>query len=366
MDAINLGLDLGRSETRLYDGEQLYVIPTLIGGPVATIRRGNARVADEALESQISVKLGRREYSVGRYALEQPFLFPVNDIDLFADELNLALMLSVLGLYARRNGLEGIPQLKLCIGLPVALTRRASYIEQCVREWTKLHTFEFCGAPMSLDLVQIDVIPQPVGAVYAAILGGQLEYAPTENIGVIDPGHLTTDWVVVRLPNELSSYSGHTTAAAGYRLSDVVSNYLTEQGVHRIDPLAVMEALTTGEYHFNGTLYPIPEDLTVELIETMAQHIGLTVKQSWRDLSIDRMILVGGFGRLLYPYLTQQPYFRDLALAQDFRYYNVRGTYEYAQATPARHEAAPPVTKTAKIKRAEPEPMPVTGFEVEV
>lgn len=353
MDPITLGIDLGRSETRLYDGEHLYVIPTLIGGPVATIRRGSAKLSDEALDSQLSVKIGRHEYSLGKHALEQPFLFPANDVDLFSEELNLALLLGVIGLYARRSGLAGIPKLKLCLGLPVALTRRIAYVEARLAEWTRLHTFEFCGESMSVDLVQIDYIPQPVGAVYAGLMSGDLEYAPTENVGVIDPGHLSTDWVVVRLPNELSAFSGQSTAAAGFRLTEAITIYLEEQGVTRFDPLSIMESLTSGEYVDNGTTLPIRDEVTAELVERMAQQIALTVKQSWRDLSVDRMLLVGGFGRLLYPHLVQYPYFRDLQLAQDFRYYNVRGTYEYGVATPLR-QAEVLATAQAKVTKAKP------------
>lgn len=364
MEPINLGIDLGRSETRLYDGEQLYVIPTLVGGPVATVRRGTARVNDEALEGYLSVKMGRNEYTVGRHALEQPFLFPVNDVDLFADDLNLALLLGLLGLYARKSGRSGIPKFKLCLGLPVALTRRAAYTERKLAEWTKLHTFEFCGETMSVDLVQVDAIPQPVGAVFAAILEGQLEYSATENLGVIDPGHLSTDWVVVRLPNELSNYSGQTTSAAGYRLTEAVTHHLGEQGVTRFDPLAIMEALTTGEYLDNGTMVPVGEEVTAELVERMAQQIALTVKQAWRDLSIDRMLLVGGFGRILYPYLTQHGYFRDLQIAEDFRYSNVRGTYEYAMATPLREQEG--LRKLAESKVSKAKVAPETLAEVEV
>jgi hypothetical protein len=353
MDPITLGLDLGRSETRLYDGEHLTVFPSLVGGPVATVRRGNARLVDEVLDQHLSIKLDRHTYTIGRHALEQPFLFPVNDLDLFAEDLNLALLLSMLGLYARRHGLGGIPRFKLCLGLPVALAKRVAYVEQQVRAWTRLHTFEFCGEPMSLDLVQIDVIPQPVGAVYAAILGGQLEYSPTEIIGVIDPGHLSTDWVVVRLPNELAAYSGQTTAAAGFRLTEAVTDHLAAEGVSRINPIGVMEALSSGEYRDNGAAIPVPSEITAELVELMAQQIALTVRQSWRDLSIDRMLLVGGFGRILYPHLTQYPYFRDLQLASDFRYYNVRGAYEYAVATPQCDQDETPTparSRGAKVK----------------
>lgn len=337
-DVINLGLDLGRSETRVYDGETVYAFPTLIGGPVATIRRGSAQLIDEHLESNLHLKVGGHAYSVGAYAMEQPFLLPVNEENIFQGELNKVLLLTALGLLTRRKGLTGsLPRYKICLGLPVYLSRRPDYIESAVQAWLGRHEFEFCGEKMAFEIVQIDAVPQPVGAVYAAILNGQLEYNPDESIGVIDPGHLTTDWVVVRLPNELTQYSGHTTAVAGYRLYEAVSGYLAEQLLPRINPMAVQESLLTGTYQdFQHEPIAIPESLIEEKLALMAQQVALTVKQSWRDLRIHRMLMVGGFGRILYPLLTQYPYFRDLQLAEDPRYYNVKGFFEYAIATPLR------------------------------
>jgi len=361
-DLVTLGIDLGRSEARLYDGETLIALPAILGGPVATIRRGSSQVIDETLDTHLTVKLGAKTYSVGRYALEQPYHLPLNDLDLFADDLNLVMLLTLLGLYSRRKGLEGTPKFKLCIGLPVALSRRTDYVDTHLRAWERLHTFELSGKLMGVDIAQIDVIPQPVGAVYAGLLAGQLDYAPDENIGVIDPGHLTSDWVVVRLPNELSNYSGQSTAAAGLRLTDAISNYLSDQGIMRLDPVALMEAAATGQYVHNGVTYTIPSEIIDELVEMMALQIALTVKQSWRDLSIDRMLLVGGFGRLLYPHLTQHPYFRDLQLGQDHRYFNVKGAYEYAIAAPLREglaAAAPaaPALREAKVAAAKQAPV---------
>ncbi|MEB3328826.1 MAG: hypothetical protein VKQ33_06300 [Candidatus Sericytochromatia bacterium] len=336
-EVINVGLDLGRSETRIYDGEHLFTFPTMVGGPVATIRRGSAQLLDENLEQNLWVKVDGHEYSIGRYAMEQPFLFPVNEENIFQGELNKALVLAALALLARRTGQGNVPRYKVCLGLPVYLSRRPEYIDASLREWLGRHDFTFCGEPTSLEIIQIDTIPQPVGAVYAAILAGQLDYNPEETIGVVDPGHLTTDWVVVRLPNELTKYSGHTTAVAGYRLYEEVASYLSEQMVPRINPMAVQESLITGVYKDNqGDTLTIPEHLVESLKEIMAQQIALTVKQSWRDLRIHRMLLVGGFGRILYPLLTKYPYFRDLQLAQDPRYYNVKGFFEYAIATPLR------------------------------
>ncbi|MBU6430440.1 MAG: hypothetical protein KGR26_15595, partial [Cyanobacteria bacterium REEB65] len=306
--------------------------PTLVGGPVDSVSRGASRLLEEALEANISVKVGKSRYSIGRHALEQPFLFPVNDVDLFADDapVNLALLLAALGLYARKRELEGTPRFKLGLAVPVFVSRRAGYAEAKVAEWLKIHRFEFCGQPLAVEIAQIAVLPRPLGAMYAATMERQLDPNPQELTAILDPGHLATDWLVVKPPKELARFSGHTTAAAGIRLPEAISDYLAMAGVSRIDPLAAMTAATTGRYVENGHEIAIPGDLTQELCELMAQQIAMTVKQVWRDLSIDNMLLVGGFGQILYPLLTQYSYLKDLQLANDCRYYNVKGAYEFA------------------------------------
>lgn len=336
MEPITLGVDLGRSEIRIFDGESLYTFPTLVGGPVSAVSRGSSKLLEEALENNLSVKAGKHLYTVGRHALEQPFLFPVNDIDLFSDDLNLILLLAALGLYTRKRRLQGTPRFKLGLGIPVFVARRPGYAEDHVAAWAKTHRFDFCGHPMTLDIAQVDVLPRPLGAIYAATLEGQLDPNPDELTAVIDPGHLSTDWVVVKLPKELAKFSGHNTSAAGIRLVEAISDHLTAEGVARVNPLAAMEAVTTGRYIENGQEISIPPDMNQELCELMAQQIALTVKQVWRDLSIDHMLLVGGFGQVLYPLLVQFPYLRDLILANDCRYFNVKGAYEFALRVPLR------------------------------
>jgi hypothetical protein len=334
-EPFQVGIDLGRSETRIYDGTTLLTFPSLVGGPVATIRRGSVRIIDDNLEHNLQVKVDGQLYSLGRFALEQPFLFPVNDENIFESDLNRALFLGALGLLTRRRRVQGVPRYKVCLGVPVYLSRRPDYIERALHAWLGRQEFEFCGEPMVFEIAQIDAIPQPVGAVYAGILSGQIDYNPEKAIGVIDPGHLTTDWVVVRLPNELTQYSGHTTAVGGFRLYEAVAAYLSEQMVSRIDPSALQESMVTGVYEANGSdAIKIPDALQDQLKEIMAQQVALTVKQSWRDLRIHQMVLAGGFGQMLYPLLRKYPYFRDIELATDPRYVNVKGFYEYALASP--------------------------------
>lgn len=333
---VDVGLDLGRSEVRVFDGTRLLTFPALLGGPVANIRRGGESVVLENLEKNLHLRWEGISYSMGTYALEQPFHLPLNEENLLGSELNRVLMLGALALLCKKAGLVR-PRFKVCLGLPVYLSRRQDSLALQLRAWEGQYQFEFMGESIEFEVAQLDPLPQPLGAIYAAYVAGQLDPSPEELVGVIDPGHLTTDWVVYRIPNELKDVSGHTTAVAGYRLYETVAGYLSEQMVPRINPAAVQEALFTGVYRDNqGDPIEIPEALIEEKKAIMAQQIYLTVKQAWRDHRINKMLLVGGFGRLLYPLLTKFPYFRDLQLAQDPRHFNVRGFYEYAVAQPLR------------------------------
>lgn len=339
MDVITLGVDLGRSEVRVYDGQALQTFPTLVGGPVELVARGSSKLLEEALAANLSIRTGKHLYTVGRHALEQPILFPLNDLDLFEEDLNLVLLLAALGLYVRKNNIQGTPSFKLGLAVPVFLSRRSGYAEAKAAQWERVHRFEFCGQPMALEITQIEVLPRPLGAIYAATLEGQLDPSPDELTAVLDPGHLATDWVVVKLPKELARFCGHTTAAAGIRLTEAIGDFLATRGVVRVDPLGAMEAVTTGHYIDNGREISLPSNLIQDLCELMAQHVALTVKQLWRDLSIDNMLLVGGFGQVLYPLLTQYPYLSSLILANDCRYYNVKGAYEFVVRVPDRERA---------------------------
>lgn len=337
MTAINLGIDLGRSETRLYDGQHLLAFPSLVGGPIETIARGNYNLIKA--ENNLFVEVDGRPYSVGRYALEQPFLFPISDPHPMRGELNRVLFLTAMGLAAQRLGWPEKPRLRLCLGLPVYFARNQALNQEILQTWLGRQRVVFRSVPMDFEVERIDIIPEALGTIYQAILEGQIDGEGDGNvieksIGVISIGHQTANWLVVSNLQELSKYSGHFTNAVGYHLHDAIAAHLGQaHGLFQVNSIDLHESILTGVYRdLEGNVYPIPAQLVEQVKRAVARQVALTVEQSWRYTKLDHLLLSGGMGGSLFELMQETPYFHRLQRVSDPRYANVKGYYEYIAA----------------------------------
>lgn len=326
---IKLGVDLGRSEIRLHDGNTAITFPTLLGGPVSVVRRGGLTLSREELERNLQITVDGETYSLGKFALNQPFLLPVGIQD-FASDLNQVLLLGALGLYASHLGRTDL-EVQLCIGIPVCLAEHEESLD-AIKQWQGTHRFELCGHEFTVAIAQIEVMPQPLGALYTALLNGQLEYSPEALVGIVDLGFAGSGWVVSQLPGELVQYSGFSPNLAGNRLVDQLTSELLKQGIPQVTPLAALQALETGEYRHGGKSYPIDTKTQENILNLMAQQIALTLQQRWQPLEIDTLLVTGGLGEQLFSRLQKQPYFADAVLLENARLANATGYSEYLNA----------------------------------
>lgn len=331
-----LGVDLGRSEIRLYDGTLAITLPTLLGGPVSVVRRGGLTLSGEELERNIQITMDGETYSLGKLALNQPFLLPVGTQD-FASDLNRILLLGALGLYGYRQEVQSL-DLQLCIGIPVSLTQHEASI-QAIQQWQGTHRFELSGNTFEITIHQITLVPQPMGSLYSALLNGQLDYDPEAHVGVLDLGYAGTGWMVSQLPGELAQYSGFSPNLAGSRLVEQVSQELLQQGIPQVNPLAALQAIETGTYRQGGQSYEIDAKAQENILNLMAQQIALTLRQRWQDLSMDTILVTGGLGAKLFPKLQKYPYFSNATLVESPRLANVLGYSEYLTALDETEEA---------------------------
>ena len=209
-------------------------------------------------------------------------------------------------------------------------------LEEAVAGWTGTHRFEFCGQPLTVEIEQLDVLPRALASVYASTMEGLIDPGPDTTLGVVDAGHMATDWLVARLPRELPRYSGFATSVAGVRLVEVVEDILLDEGLVRINPLAALEASVTGKYVEGSRELELPTEALEEMRELMAQQLTLTLRQSWRDLALDQVLLTGGLGEVLAPLLEGARGLPGLVLAGSPRTGVARGAYEFAVRQPER------------------------------
>ncbi|MEB3298476.1 MAG: hypothetical protein VKO21_03215 [Candidatus Sericytochromatia bacterium] len=342
MQPVTLGVDLGRSEIRLYDGETMLGYPALAGGPVRSVARGAARLVEDHLEDHITLKVGRHSHTLGRMALEQPMVFPTSGVDLLEDPLAWLQLLAGLGLVARRHRVEDVLKVRLGVAVPHVNARRQDALDGALGSWVGVHEIEFCDKPLTVEIEQVDVLPRTLASVYAATMDGVIDPSPETTLGVIDAGHVATDWMVARLPRELARFGGFSQAVAGVRLVEVVEDFLRDAGVIRINPLAALQASLDGRYVEGRQQLEVPVGLLDEVLELMAQQLALTLRQAWRDLSLDQVLLAGGLGERLAPWLEDHKGLPGFVLAASPRQGVAQGAYEFAIRQPA-PEAATPV-----------------------
>ncbi|MBM3260079.1 MAG: hypothetical protein FJY99_10075 [Candidatus Sericytochromatia bacterium] len=341
MEPVTLGVDLGRSEIRLFDGEAPIHYPALAGGPVRSIARGSSRHVEDHPQDTMTVRAGRLTHTLGRLALEQPMVFPASGVDLFEDELAFVHLLGALGLAARHHRAQGTFRVRLGLAVPQIHARREAELEASLDAWRGVHRYEFCGQPVAVAIDQIDVLPRTLAAVYAATMDSVIDPGPDTTLGVIDAGHVATDWMVARLPRELPRFGGFTQAVAGIRLVEAVEEVLRDAGVVRIDPMAALEASLDGVYVDGRVRVEMPEGLLDEILELMAQQLALTLRQAWRDLSVDQVLLTGGLGARLAPWLEGHKALPGLVVAAEPRHSVVQGAYHFEFRQPGPESAAP-------------------------
>ncbi|MEB3236413.1 MAG: hypothetical protein VKO64_02155 [Candidatus Sericytochromatia bacterium] len=341
MEPVTLGVDLGRSEIRLFDGETTLRHPALAGGPVRSMARGSARILEEQPEDHMTVRIGRLTHTLGRMALEQPMVFPASGVDLFEDGLAWVHLLGALGLLARHHRTQGTFRVRLGLAVPQLNARRDEALHAAIDTWRGVHRYEFCGQPMAVAIEQIDVLPRTLASVYAATMDGVIDPGPDTTLGVIDAGHVATDWMVARLPRELPRFGGFTQAVAGIRLVEAVEEALLDAGIVRINPLAALGAALEGAYVDGRVRVDLPEGLLDEMLELMAQQLALTLRQAWRDLSVDQVLLTGGLGARLAPWLEGHKALPDVLLAAEPRHGVAQGAYHFEFRQPGSESAAP-------------------------
>jgi len=109
--------------------------------------------------------------------------------------------------------------------------------EALAAELTGKHHVKYNGVPMQLEILKVEVLPQPVGAIFDAILSDT--GSPTDphgwaegKVAVIDVGNGTTDFVLMDGLNYIQDYgdliASLTTATAG-TLKHLVANAIKEK-----------------------------------------------------------------------------------------------------------------------------------------
>ncbi len=233
-----------------------------------------------------------------------------------------ALLYGSLAQYQNQYGPFDGP-ISLMVGLPLQMMmgETAKAYQQGVKAWLKgLHTFVADGMTHQVEIGQVRLTSQPVGALFDYVLDGESQLiaerqsALTEEVGVVSVGFNTVELLVVREGAAVESFTAGNTKGVR-RLLELINR----DGLYSLGEL-------DGMLRANG--------LRSQLKMTMpiwAREVNGEIESHWGNKyrRFARVIVVGGGAMLLKGALTDQ--FGAKAYVPDLPVMSIaRGLYKLA------------------------------------
>jgi Actin like proteins N terminal domain len=182
------------------------------------------------------------------------------------------------------------------------------------------------------------VIPEGQGTFWDEAIsedGKLYERYARGNTAIVDVGYYTTD--VMLLQDGLYVVGGAQSADIGMgNVAAAVHEDLRRQGAYGLDVWQVDENLSQPQVEVNGQCYDLQRSTEPEL-NALAERILNFVNSTLRGKNVRTVILSGGGGPLLYPFLDDSTR-AHWTLATNPRRGNVEGAYTFL----LRHERATP------------------------
>jgi plasmid segregation protein ParM len=326
-----LAADIGFGYTKATDGRQFQVFKSIVG------EANPIQFAEALLPTQAA----------------QPRHFGIGGEDVFVGELAetqsrgrgftldhaqfIAKYAKVLGLAALAPYVEHGDPVRLVTGLPISFFRK--YKDPLTTLLQQRHTVTVVQAngtreDKTIYIEKVRVVPQPFGSLFNLMLDGAgkalNQRFVTEKIGVIDIGFRTTDFTI----SDKTRYSerGSLSTDSGMSVAyNAIANLLHEKSGTQVELYRLYEAVTRGVIKIKGQKY----DLTVlaqQAYSQLATRIATEANRLWADdWDLDAIVITGGGGAALAPFLQQQIEGEVLPMPteQDARLNNVSGYLKY-------------------------------------
>ncbi len=332
MDVI--GLDIGFGYTKATNGTDFLIFKSVFGD--ATEMQFREQLLSDADDEQhLQVRLDDRAYFVGelaeRQSLERYFTLDQNQ---FVAEFTRVLALTALSRLADRKN-----PVKLVVGLPIGhYTRFRGDLAEMLNGQHDVGVFNRGGDRNDtvVRVTDIRVVPQPFGTVMNLMLndvGEVIEKGMTrQKIGVVDIGFRTSDFTIT----DRTRYSerGSMTSDSGIsRAFTTIASKLHEKSGVQVELYRMYDAVERGTIRIHGKRYDLKR-ITEQAFGQLATRIATEANRLWAsDWDIDAIVVTGGGGAILAPYL--QPLLKGEVLpiepGKDSRLNNVRGYCKYGR-----------------------------------
>jgi len=332
-----IGIDIGFGFTKATDGHDFLIFKSIYGEAVEFQIKENL-LQSNADDDHLQIELEDTSYFVGELAERQSSsrTFTLDQTQFIASSSKI-LALATLSKLVKDTS----KAVKLVVGLPIGHYRQ--YKDELTKMLLGTHKFtavdsEGTRQDMKIEVSEVRVLPQPIGTVMDRLLSGagatQNKRFVTDKIGIIDVGFRTTDYTI----SDKGRYSERGSLTTRHGISQAfkkIGNKLKEACGIDIEIYRLFEAVDNGTIKVRGKAYDL-SIITEAAFKQLASQIAADANQVWSDdWDIDAIMITGGGGAVLSPYILEQlegvviPIQRDL----DYRLHNVRGYFKFGLYT---------------------------------
>jgi plasmid segregation protein ParM len=329
--AIDIGFGFTKATT---NGRDFLTFKSVLG-QATDIHYREVLMDEGRPEEYLHIQLDDGTHFVGdlaeRQSSERSFTLDQNQ---FMSDFVKVLSLTALAHLVERN----VP-VNLVTGLPISYYRR--FKDEMVRLLQGRHevsVFNQHGEKTDtvVSINQVRVIPQPYGSYFEAMLNdfGEITNArlARSKVGVVDVGFRTADYTIAdRI--RFSSRGSRTTDSGISRAFSVIAAKLQEMTGVNVELYRLYQAVHQGSIKIRGQSLDI-RPLADHVLKQLATTVATEVNRQWADdWDIDTILITGGGGKVLSPYLKGQLHGEVLATDpnKDARVNNVYGYWKFGR-----------------------------------
>jgi len=340
MDTI-IGIDIGFGFTKATDGKTFQVFKSIYGEALDSQFKESLLKNTSEQDEHIHIDVDGTSYFVGELAERQSSnrQFTLEQTQFISSSTRIFALAAI-----SRFVTKDRESFKLVVGLPIGHYRQ--YKDEVRKILRQSHTITITDTQgisreVLIGINDVKVIPQPIGTVMDRLLDdvgkpSDMRFA-SEKIGIIDVGFSTSDYTI----SDKARYSerGSLTTQNGIsRAFEVISSKLKDSCGINIELYRLFEAIETGSIKIRGKGYDLRK-ITQVAFQQLAANIASDANRIWSDdWDIDAIMITGGGGAVLAPYL--QPLLEGVIIPieqdLDYRLHNVRGYNKYGRNVWAR------------------------------
>ncbi len=350
VDAV-IAIDIGFGFTKATDGKDFLVFKSVYGEAV-DLQFRESLLDTSSHDEHIQIEIDETAYFVGELAERQSSSRSFTlDQNQFISSSSKILALATLSKLVHQPK----QSIKLVVGLPIGHYRQ--YKDELAKMLKTTHEFTAIGAQgerieHAITVTDVRVLPQPIGTVMDRLLSitgiAKSQRFANDKIGIIDVGFRTTDYTI----SDKGRYSerGSLTTKNGISKAFAkIGTKLKEASNIDVEIYRLFEAVDSGSIKIRGKSYDL-NPITEKAFKQLATAIATDANTVWADdWDIDAIMITGGGGAVLAPYIEKQlegvviPVKQDL----DYRLHNVRGYFKFGLYTWRKQETKKTTEATA-------------------